>query len=299
MTAAQSSLATSLALLALACGGSSGGTGKVTVLLKDAPALEVRAAVVTLDRIALQGDGGEVVLSETPATKDLLTLAHDVATIVNGADVPAGTYTQLRLVISGGYLDVGGTLYATANYPLPVGAVRGGALRMPSYGQSGLKVDLAQPLVVGTAAHVLVVDFDVAGSFGHEAGGSGAWVMHPVVKGGEAKLTGTLEVTLALAPGATLPDGVALADFSALVAPAAGGDAVPVALLDLGGGVFGASYPYLFPGDYAVGFGAPDAVSAFTTDPVTPKTFTVASGQATAADFLLGDVTGTVPERPL
>ena len=47
-------------------------------------------------------------------TTDLLTLANDVATLVDGAVIPAGPYSQLRFVITGGYVDVAGAIYASS-----------------------------------------------------------------------------------------------------------------------------------------------------------------------------------------
>jgi hypothetical protein len=298
------SLAATMAILLLGCSGgaqSDGRAGKVTVLLKDRPTAGVQAAVITIAEVDLVGASGPVVLTTTPVTTDLLTLANDVAKLVDGASVPAGTYTQLRFVITGGYLDVDGTIYASSpDYAgLPPGAVVGGTLRMPSFGQSGLKVLLPSAIEIGGEARFLVVDFDVSQSFGHAAGGSGAWVMHPVVKATELAMLGGLRVTLALAPGATLPAGVALTDFSAVVTPAGGGDATVVGLADLGGGTIGAAYPYLFPGDYAVDFEAPAAVTAFTTDPAVPATVTVIGGQDVFAAFLLqAPATGGEPEPP-
>jgi hypothetical protein len=173
-------------VLLLACGGQ--GTGKISVRLTDAPG-DFTSAVVTISRVELVGSGGAVVLSDTPVTTDLLTLANDAADLVTSAVVPVGSYGQLRFVISGGYVEVeqagGGSLvYASPAYDaVPEGAAVAGTLKMPSFAESGLKVDLPGGLQVGTDAYVLLVDFDVAQSFGHDAGGSGGWVMHPVVKG--------------------------------------------------------------------------------------------------------------------
>jgi hypothetical protein len=284
---AQVSLVASL--LALSCSASGGGAGKVTVLLKDAPG-DFRAAVVTIDEIALVGDGGSVVLRDTPVTQDLLTLSNDVATLVDGVTVPAGTYTQLRFVIGGGYLDVGGTLYATSpDYAgLPPGATVGGELRMPSYARSGLKVILPDGgVAIGGDLTGLVVDFDVAGSFGHAAGNSGAWVMHPVVKATRVEQTGSVAVTLAKGGEFTLPEGAGLDAFSATLTPAAGGDVAVVPLVALGDGTYGATFRYLGAGDYLVSFQPPAALTAFTTDPPVPAPATVLPGQVTTLDFLL------------
>ena len=89
---------------------------------------------------------GKVVLSDEAVTTDLIDLANSTSVLVDGEPVPAGTYTELRFVITGGYIEVenadGSTsIYASATYAgLPAGAVVTGDLQMPSLGSSGLKV---------------------------------------------------------------------------------------------------------------------------------------------------------------
>jgi hypothetical protein len=296
MKATHSALAVSLALLALSCGGSGSSnatSGKLTVLLKDAPAA-FDAAVVTITEVDLMGSGGSLVLSTAKTTTNLLTLANDTATLVDGVDVPAGTYSQLRFVITGGYISVGGVNYASSpTYEgLPEGAVVGGELRMPSYATSGLKIDLpGGAMTLGTSARILVVDFDVSQSFGHVAGHSGAWVMHPVVKASDVVTTGALAVSLALGLGVSLPAGTTLAGFQAVLSPAAGGDNVVVPLTDLGAGDFGVTFQYLAPGDYSVTFQPPATIATFTTAPPVPAVAAVLSGQVTTLAFVLTGAT--------
>jgi hypothetical protein len=199
----------------LACSDSSGpeGMGRVSVLLKDAPG-DVLEAVVTIDQIYLVGggsdstseasdstaedsdstadgeteDGERTNLLTAPVTVDLLTLADQWMTLVGDVEIPAGKYGQLRFVISGAYLKVAGEtgdkIYATsADYAgLPAGAVVGGSLQAPSFSHSGLKVKFPGGVTVEGETSLLV-DFDVAQSFGHQAGQGDKWVMHPVLKG--------------------------------------------------------------------------------------------------------------------
>ena len=57
---------------------------------------------------------------------------------MNDAVVPPGTYTQLRFVITGGYIDVGGVIYASSpDYEGLPEATVGGKLQMPSYAPPG------------------------------------------------------------------------------------------------------------------------------------------------------------------
>lgn len=288
-------MAAPLAGLLFACGGSQ-STGTISLKLTDASG-EFKAAVVTITEIDLVGsDGSTVLLSNTRVTQNLLTLANNTAGLVQDVKVPSGTYSQLRFVISGGYVEVAQSdttsiIYASSpTYEgLPQNATVGGTLRMPSYAQSGLKVDLpGGGINVGTDSHVLLVDFDVGQSFGQEAGASGAWVMHPVMTATEFELSGTVNVTLKLGPGVTLPGTVTLDQFTAVLTNS-GGSSKTLPLTNASG-TYSAVFPYLIPGNYAVSFTAPAGVVSFTTAPATsptPAPLTVTSGQPTAVDFTL------------
>jgi hypothetical protein len=164
------------------------GTTSLSVQLKAAPG-DVQHAFVTITEVDLVGSGGVHVLTDTPVTTDLLTLATDVLPLVQDVEVPSGTYHELRFKISGACLSVddgngGSAVYATDGYDsTPCGGEADGTLQAPSYAQSGLKVQLTGgALVLDVPEKILLVDFDVTQSFGHAASG---WVMHPVVTGGE------------------------------------------------------------------------------------------------------------------
>lgn len=302
-----------LALVA-GCGGSStgDGNGRVTVLLTDAPAT-FKAAVVTITKITLQGSGGETVLSSTKTTTNLLTLANDAAKLVDAAVVKPGTYTELRFYISGGYVEVPAAIgsateiYASSSTyeGLPPGATVTGQLKMPSFAQSGLKIDLpGDALVIKAESKLLLIDFDVAQSFGHEAGNSGSWVMHPVVKGAEITVSGNVVTTLKAGTGVTLPKiggttQVKLSDFKAVLKYPSGSEkALP--FVDLGTGTFGVTFKYLLPNitgeHYSVDVTGPvDANGAatvtFATNPAHPATVTVGQGVDVNADFTLTSAT--------
>jgi len=185
----------SLVLAIGACDSSvsNGDTTSLSIRLKDAPG-DIHAAVVTISEVNLAGNGGVVLRSE-PVTVDLLTLASTTMDLVEGAVVPAGSYSQLRFVITGGYIEVeneDGSTSIFASSPdyagLPDAAEVAGELQMPSMGQSGLKVNMADgALELTEDEEFLLVDFDVAQSFGHAAGNSGRWVMHPVINGTETE----------------------------------------------------------------------------------------------------------------
>jgi hypothetical protein len=189
------SVASTLTVLALAglagCDSQSPDTTALSVMLKDAPG-DVQVAFVTISEVDLVGSGGVQVLTSTPTTVDLLTLASNTATLVQGVDVPSGTYHELRFKITGACLPVdnddgSSSIYGTDGYDTtPCGGTATGVLQAPSYAQSGLKVTMAaNALTITGPEQILLVDFDVSQSFGADAGGSGMWVMHPVVTGGK------------------------------------------------------------------------------------------------------------------
>lgn len=195
-TFASLAAAASLTLAAVACDSPTGlGSGTLNLYLTDAPG-DVLSAVVTIDEIYLQpdsgSDAGRIVLRTEDVTTDLLTLVDSTHALIEGVEIPEGQYGQLRFVISGAYIVVEAEAGATEIYAssptyaaLPEGAAVTGSLQMPSFAQSGLKVKLPGDAIVVDDNGVvsLVVDFDVAQSFGKLAGASGQWVMTPVLNG--------------------------------------------------------------------------------------------------------------------
>ena len=297
-----------LALTGAACADSSTGNavnGKITVLLTDAPG-DVKTAVVTISQIYLQGSSegddprGRVILRDTPITTDLLTLANSTAELVKDGTVPAGTYGQLRFVITGGYIEVENSTGTTSifasspNYAgLPSGATVAGALQMPSYASSGMKVNLPGGGVTLDAEQtVVLVDFDVSQSFGKEAGGSSKWVMTPVVTATELQFTGGLKVTLAKDAALTMPSvngtPITLGDFKAKLTKS-GGSPEELPLTDADNdGTFEATFKYATAGDYTVDFVPPTGITQFTTNPASPAPVTIVSGgSATHAAVLM------------
>ena len=281
------------------CGDPAGprGPAYLTIRLHDAPG-DVQAAVVTIDQIYLQGSGGRTVLRDTPVTVDLTTLTNTSTLLVDNVTVPSGSFGQLRFVISGGYLQVegptgGSQIFASSpDYAgLPTGATVDGALQMPSFSTSGLKVNLPAGLTLPSGSALsLMVDFDVSQSFGHLAGGSGMWVMHPVVNATGVTMGTTLAATLVLGSGVTLPAGVTLGDFQATLAASSAPGTVleTVSFTDPDAdGTFGASFGFVAPGDYLVDIVQPSGLSGFTVDPAVPFSFTAVVGPGTTLAFTL------------
>lgn len=284
-----------IAPLASCSDSTSAGNAKLSILLTDAPG-DVKAAVVTIDEIYLQGSG-RVVLMDQPVTTDLLTLANSTADLVQDAVVPAGSYGQLRFVVSGAYIEVengDGTtsIYATSpDYAgLPAGAQVAGTLQTPSFDASGLKVNLpGGALHLAAEEKILLVDFDVSQSFGQSAGGSGGWVMHPVLKATDLQTTGDAAVTLSLGESVTLPmvgdAQVTLGDFKAVLTASDMSTKELAFTDDNSDGTFEADFHFLAPGDYSVTVTGPSGVT-FATDPASAN-ITVGSGGSASAAFTL------------
>jgi hypothetical protein len=281
------------AFLPMACTDSSGPNGgqgpSVTIQLTDAPG-DVEAAVVTISEVYLQGQGGRVTLTDEEVTVDLLDLANSTAVLVDEAVVPAGTYSELRFVITGAYVEVenasGGTdIYASSpSYSgLPSGATVFGDLQMPSLGQSGLKVQIinGDDLEI-TEDQDILVDFDVSQSFGQAAGQSGKWVMNPVIKGAVITEAASFTATLGLAQGVTLPmvggNAVTLSQFKAEL----NGEGMDFTDSD-NNGTFEAQFRFLLPGIYELEIIPPAGVT-ITTNPASPIEVTIGtSATATQA----------------
>jgi hypothetical protein len=180
------SMRTVLSLVALyalaACGGTSdavapAGTGTVQVLLTDAPfpfdsVRSVDVFVVRVDaRLADASEneaadgvddasrGGWVTVAEPNASIDLLALRGAKTSLLGGATLPKGTYRALRLVLDTDRSSVtlsDGTMLGASGTP---------GIKFPSAGKSGLKIELAEGIVVKDGTAKVLVDFDVGQSF--------------------------------------------------------------------------------------------------------------------------------------
>lgn len=282
--------------------------GGFTLLLTDAPG-DFHSAVVTISEINLHGSGGSVNLidDEAPYTVDLIDLRNEVATIVDDIELPAGDYSELRLVITGGYIEVEGEdgstrIFASSPdyHALPPGAPVDGQLHMPSMGQSGLKVKLPEHLDIGEEETIVMIDFDVEESFGHEAGKSGRWVMHPVIRATDVTFGGNLLVRVQLADGVVLPEFagelLSLVDFPVTLVPVGGGD-VRTGTLSVTDdtGVFELMFKGLAPGDYQLALEVLDGLLV-TFAPELPLVTTVLERETTTETITLTSiaVTGSV-----
>jgi len=171
---------------------------------------DIVAAVMTIDEIRLipspEQTLDSVVLLDEPTVLRMTELAEMTTGLVKRMPVPAGRYQEIRLVVSGAYIQVAGDgVYLTPDYDeVPWGLPVAGELATPSFGQSGLKVKLDKALEFGPGfpSQTWLLRFDVAESFGHLAGES-KWVMHPVISATSIDSTASVGVVI---DGGSLPD---------------------------------------------------------------------------------------------
>jgi hypothetical protein len=148
-----------------------------------------------------------------PKTTDwveLLKLAGGkLQDITNGITIPPGDYDELRIVLAGAYVVTqDGKVFATEHAVLPAGVTATGVLQCPSCTSSGLKIKLDEVGVgVDAGTNTFIIDFDVNQSFGHEAGNSGRFILHPVLRAThkERHSDGSISGRVSLAPSLTIP----------------------------------------------------------------------------------------------
>lgn len=251
-------LASAVALFSLAgCDSPTGGdSSSMSLELTDAPAGDLSKAWVQINRITLQGSGGEFVLMDSPTNLvDLLTLDGTTMNLVSDVAIPSGTYTQLRIELGPAAVKTDdGDVFSRGGAADQLGETKTGDLTCPSCTQTGLKVNLPDGgITLESEQKVVLLDFAVSESFGREAGFADRWVMNPVIKTSEIELTGSVAGTV---------------DDSQVSWPTCGGTQTSVEdfvaqLLDSGGGVAYSATPsadgsyeidFVEPGDYDTGF---------------------------------------------
>lgn len=243
-------LATLTVVALVACGGGSGsGTtdvgnvsptaGTLRIYVTDAPFPYdyVQSATVEIEEIRVRNasaaeDEGWVTVYTGPAMVDLVPLTGGAVLPLVEADLEAGTYDQVRVIVSAGevtlkpeaFAENDDRVYNTAN----------DRLKFPSAAQSGLKVKIENGIeVVTQLSSDLTLDFDLSKNFvfngpiSHPPGVKGV-LFTPVVRATNNSTTGSLQVTVysdGLIPGTQ--DGGLLTTASIKVYPAGSVDTPP------------------------------------------------------------------------
>jgi hypothetical protein len=275
-----------------ACGGGGGdggvvseGTGNLRVALTDAPSCGYDHVYVTVDKLRVNQnasagdqDGGWTDLTLTPARRiDLRTLTNGVLEELGTVPLPAGHYTQIRLVLVDNTASGAG---ATANAVQPTGAPLA-ALTTPSGQQSGLKLQANFDVAAGQTADI-VLDFDACRSI-VQAGNSGKYLLKPVISVMPRVVTGIQGYV-----ATSMPLG------STTVAAQQNGATVRSTIPDSTGKF---SIPFLPVGSYDLVIAADGHATAVVTGVATGTATTVINGTSTAiatGTSTMANVTGTV-----
>ncbi len=174
------------------------GTGRLQVLLTDAPAAyeDLQAMEITVGEVRVHRGtdaGGDAdadsaawipvldsTLPDSARTFDLLELVGGVTALLGDVELPAGHYTQLRLVIEAASITIGGRT-------LP--------LTVPSGAQSGLKLTGGFDVDPGVLTS-LTLDFDAERSLVEMPPGSGDYKLKPTIRMMQTVLSGTISGTV-------------------------------------------------------------------------------------------------------
>jgi hypothetical protein len=157
--------------------GTGDGTMSVTLVDATGPYAAINLEVQEVD---IHGTSGWITLSKPMKIVDLLSLTGGmVETLASGVSLPAGTYTQLRLV-----LGPNNTVVPTGGTAQP--------LTVPSGQQSGVKLNATFTVAAGTTKDVFI-DFDASRSiFVHRTGASAKYILRPVIFAVDKLLTGSV-----------------------------------------------------------------------------------------------------------
>jgi hypothetical protein len=161
----------------LACDAAKRGPGQLAIQLVDAPntAVDEIWVNVTAVRIHEVSIGWKTVLDTPLPPLDLLKL-KDSAAALGLVNLPAGTVTQIRLVVAptGNYVTVGGQ-------QIP--------LKVPSGAESGIKIQGPWEISACTETSV-TLDFDGNKSIWvHPTGTGDEWILRPVIRTKKATRT--------------------------------------------------------------------------------------------------------------
>jgi hypothetical protein len=177
-------IAFSGALSLAACGGGDGEPvqmGTLGVSLTDSPACGFAEVNVTVNQVRvhrsssapMNGEGWSTITLTPPRKINLLELTNGVISSLGETPLPAGHYTQLRLVLDRN------TGSSTANSIVLAGTTMEIPLFTPSAAQSGIKLINAFEVVANQRTDLLL-DFDACKSV--VSRGNGSYGLKPVIK---------------------------------------------------------------------------------------------------------------------
>ncbi len=169
------------------CSGSSttsGSSAAMNVHLVDGPISGYQQINVNIQSVEIGNGNGWVTLGSPNKTYNLLSLTGGVSEMLaSGATLPAGHYSQMRLILGSG-----NTVMLSDGSTQP--------LTVPSGMQSGIKLVVNFDVAAGTTADVWI-DFDAAHSIQVvQAGASGMYMLRPTIWAYDKTVTGSISGTL-------------------------------------------------------------------------------------------------------
>ncbi|MCL5028060.1 MAG: DUF4382 domain-containing protein [Bacteroidetes bacterium] len=161
------------------------GNGEMKMYMVDSPA-NFDAVFVNVTEVDVQSatsdtSSGWYVINSTPHMYDLLSLRNGISAVLGDTMLPAGHYTQIRLILgAGNYVVINGS-----NYDLTV----------PSGSQTGIKLTNEFDIQANTT-YQLTLDFDADKSIVQT--GNGKFILKPTIRLVSTVTSGTIS-------GAVLP----------------------------------------------------------------------------------------------
>jgi hypothetical protein len=232
------------------------GTGHLEVRLTDDPAtydavyIDVQQVEVNVSSDTGTSSGWQPVPLIRPGIYNLLDFRNGIDTVLAAANLPAGTLSQMRLILG----DSNSAVVDGQSYPL----------KTPSAQESGLKFNIHATLTSGIE-YRLWIDFDAGRSI--VATGSGKYILKPVIRTYSAAIGGSIEGYVL--PTAAKPEVFAIQGTDTLLA-----------LPDSANGYY--FFGGINAGSWSLLFRAQDTLYVDTT-----ATVSVSTGVVTNADTVL------------
>jgi hypothetical protein len=183
----------------------SAGTGHLEVRLTDDPAtyeavyIDIQQVEVNVSSDTGTSSGWQPVPLMRPGIYNLLDFRNGIDTVLAAADLPAGTLSQMRLILG----DSNSVVVNGQSYPL----------KTPSAQESGLKFNIHATLTAGIE-YRLWIDFDAGHSI--VATGNRKYILKPVIRTYSAAIGGSIEGYVL--PGAAQPEVFAIQGTDTLLA---------------------------------------------------------------------------------
>jgi len=246
-----------LAVTASVACSDSDGSGKLTVQMTDAPFPYSEVSAVNVFVVRIDARTTDVTTAEAENSTNttgwttiaapnrvinLMTLTGGVTTNLGTTELSTGTYNAFRLVIDP----------AQSGVTLKSGAAVNTIF--PSAAQSGIKINLAEPIEVTEDSTVMILDFDIGKSFvmrGNSIAQNGL-AFKPVIRAIATELTGGLSGSVrADSPtGATMADvTVEILKAGTLITSTDTAAVVATTKTDASGNY---AFAYVMPGTYVV-----------------------------------------------